>query len=583
MVLADLGRRINSALNDFTSRSPKFDEKALDALLKEICSALLESDVNVKLVANLRTKVKAKVLPQLQASQNVVGGTGVSNREKQLIQKAVFDELVALVDPGENAQPAFKPVKGKIHVVMFVGLQGSGKTTSCTKLAVYYQRRGFRTCLVCADTFRAGAFDQLKQNATKAKVPFFGSYTESDPRAISSAGVAKFRAERFDIIIVDTSGRHRQESELFKEMVEISEAVQPNLTIMVLDGAIGQAAESQSKAFKEAAGFAAIIVTKMDGHAKGGGAISAVAATKTPIMFIGTGEHIHDLEKFVPGPFISKMLGMGDLTGLMEHVQDMQTAGGLDAKEKREQTMKRMEQGIFTIRDMRDQLSNVMSMGPLSKLASMIPGMSDMLNAGGSGSEEDASKRMKRLLYIMDAMTTDELDSDGSIFQNAKKGTLVSKSEKASGKVRDKNASATPLEAMTNLPEGQPRSANKRVLKVARGSGTSVREVEELLAQHQTFAAMVKQAGGKQGFMAKAQQAQSRAGAGRGMFSPAQLAQAQQRMQSMGMGGMDLQSMMRSMGGGGGGSPGGGGGGMPDMAALQRMAQQMGLGGMLGR
>ena len=172
----------------------------------------------------------------------------------------------------------------------------------------------------------------------------------------------------------------------------------------------------------------------------------------------------------------------------------------------------------------------------------MIPGMSDMLNAGGSGTEEDASKRMKRLLYIMDAMTTDELDSDGSIFQNIKKGALAGKSEKASGKARDKNASATPLEALTNLPEGQPRAANKRVLKVARGSGTSVREVEELLAQHQTFSAMVKQAGGKQGFMAKAQQAQSRAGAGKGMFSPSQLAQAQQRMQSMGMGGMDLQS-----------------------------------------
>jgi len=230
------------------------------------------------------------------------------------------------------------------------------------QLAVYYQRRGYKTCLVCADTFRAGAFDQLKQNATKAKIPFFGSYTESDPVAISAAGVAKFRAERFDIIIVDTSGRHRQESELFKEMVEISEAVNPQLTIMVLDGAIGQAAESQSKAFKEAAGFAAIIVTKMDGHAKGGGAISAVAGTKTPIMFIGTGEHLYDLEKFAPGPFISRMLGMGDISGLMEHVQDMQTAGGQDAKEKREQTMKRMEQGIFTIRDMRDQLGNVMSM-----------------------------------------------------------------------------------------------------------------------------------------------------------------------------------------------------------------------------
>lgn len=180
--------------------------------------------------------------------------------------------------------------------------------------------------------------------------------------AISSAGVAKFKAEKFDIIIVDTSGRHRQESELFKEMVEISQAVKPNLTIMVLDGSIGQAAESQSRAFKEAAGFAGIIVTKMDGHAKGGGAISAVAATKTPIMFIGTGEHLYDLEKFSPGPFISKMLGMGDLTGLMEHVTEVQAAQGMDAKEKREEMMKKMEAGIFTIRDMRDQLNNVMSM-----------------------------------------------------------------------------------------------------------------------------------------------------------------------------------------------------------------------------
>ena len=365
-----------------------------------------------------------------------------------------------------------------------------------TQLAVHYQRRGFRTCLVCADTFRAGAFDQLKQNATKAKIPFFGSYSESDPVAISASGVAKFKAEKFEIIIVDTSGRHRQESELFKEMVEISEAVTPNLTIMVLDGAIGQAAESQSRAFKEAAGFGAIIVTKMDGHAKGGGAISAVAATKTPIMFIGTGEHLHDLEKFSPGPFISKMLGMGDISGLMEHVAEVQNAGP-DSKEKREEMIKKLEQGIFTIRDMRDQLTNVMSMGPLSKLASMIPGMSDLLNSGGKGGEEDASKRMKRLLYIMDAMTTEELDSDGTPFHN-KQSEANKKSDKANGKARDKTPGSTPLETMTNLPEGQPRRANRRVLRVARGSGTSVREVEELLAQHRMFGAMVKQAGGKQ-------------------------------------------------------------------------------------
>lgn len=444
---------------------------------------------------------------------------------------------------------------------------------------------------MCADTFRAGAFDQLKQNAAKAKIPFFGSYTESDPVAISAAGVAKFKAERFDIIIVDTSGRHRQESELFKEMVEISDAVTPDLTIMVLDGAIGQAAESQSRAFKEAAGFGAIIVTKMDGHAKGGGAISAVAATKTPIMFIGTGEHLYDLERFSPGPFISKMLGMGDLTGLMEHVQELQSADGVDGKDKREQMMKKMEQGIFTIRDMRDQLTNIMSMGPLSKIASMIPGMGDMLSAGGNGSEEDASKRMKRLVYIMDAMTTEELNSDGKPFQShakKSKGKETSKAVEKSGKSRDKQKQVADgsEDSRSDLKEGQPRKANKRILRVARGSGTSVREVEELLAQHQMFSAMVKKAGGKQGWLAKAQQAQARGGAGRGggmpNLSPAQLQAAQQRMQSMGMGNMDMQSMMKSMGGmfgGGGGAPGAG---MPDMATLQRAAQSMGLGGMLG-
>ncbi len=156
---------------------------------------------------------------------------------------------------------------------------------------MYYQKRGFKSCIVCADTFRAGAFDQTRQSATKAKVAYFGSYTETDPVTIAAQGVAKFKKERFDVIIVDTSGRHKQESELFEEMVQIGEAVQPDMTVMILDASIGtpfrhlgamytypflgQAAEAQSRAFKESANFGAIIVTKMDGHAKGGGAISA--------------------------------------------------------------------------------------------------------------------------------------------------------------------------------------------------------------------------------------------------------------------------------------------------------------------
>jgi signal recognition particle subunit SRP54 len=135
---------------------------------------------------------------------------------------------------------------------------------------VHYQKRGFKACIVCADTFRAGAFDQTRQSATKAKVAYFGSYTETDPVAIAAQGVAKFK-----IIIVDTSGRHKQEAELFEEMVQIGRAVKPDQTVLVLDASIGQAAEAQAQAFKESADFGAIIVTKMDGHAKGGGAISA--------------------------------------------------------------------------------------------------------------------------------------------------------------------------------------------------------------------------------------------------------------------------------------------------------------------
>ncbi|GAA6059506.1 hypothetical protein JCM10212_002249 [Sporobolomyces blumeae] len=526
MVLQDLGRRLNSAIQSISAGSP-IDATALDTVLKGVCTALLESDVNVLLVKRTRERVKAKVLPQLEEIQAKSQGDALAgNKGKQVIHKAVYDELVALVDPGDDAPPAFNPQKGKQSVIMMVGLQGAGKTTTCTKLATHYMRRGLKVALVCADTFRAGAFDQLKQNAVRAKVPFFGSYTETDPVAIALSGVTKFRSERFDVIIVDTSGRHRQESELFEEMVQISEAVEPDMTVLVLDGAIGQAAEAQSRAFKEASNFGAIIVTKLDGHAKGGGAISAVAATNTPIIFIGTGEHLHDLEKFSPQPFISKMLGMGDMQGLVERAQEMALAN----PERQENMMKKLEKGEFTVRDLKDQLQTIMGMGPLSKLTSMIPGMSDLMG----GNEEEASKRMKRVAFIFDSMTTEELDSDGSLFRDAPKIAVDAKD-------KDKENKAT-----GGGPGGpddfKPREPNRRVLRVARGSGTSVQEVEELLSQHHTFAAMAKKMGGKNGLMSKLSGARG-AGGGAG-----------------GLGG--------ARGGGLGGMPPMGPGGMPDLSKL---------------
>lgn len=492
-------------------------------MLKEISVALLSADVNVKLVATLRQSIKKTV-----NFSSVPPGTN----KKRLIQKAVFDQLVALVDP--HAEP-FKAKKGRPNVIMLVGLQGAGKTTTCTKLARHYQSRGFKSCLVCADTFRAGAFDQLKQNATRAKIPFYGSLTQTDPAVVAKEGVQRFKKERFEIIVVDTSGRHRQEADLFDEMVQIQRAVEPDQTIMVLDATIGQQAEAQSRAFKETADYGAIIITKADGHASGGGAISAVAATHTPIVFIGTGEHMLDLERFQPRAFVSRLLGMGDMQGLMEHVQRLQLDGGGAAATKT--TMKHLQEGIFTVRDMRDQLQNMMKMGPLSKLGGMIPGLGGLMEGMDDG---EGAAKLKRMIYICDSMNEGELDGDGRVFER----------------------------------EGG------RVVRVARGSGTSVREVEDLLGQRRMMAGMAKKMGGVMG----------RGGGGQGMRGgnqQQQMAAMQRRMQGAGAGGgmPDMASLMRMMGGGvGGGADLGGMGGMPDMGSMMKMMQgMMGGGGGSGR
>ncbi|CAM1325566.1 SRP54 (predicted), partial [Pycnogonum litorale] len=310
MVLADLGRKITSALRSL-SNATIINEEVLNSMLKDICKALLEADVNIMLVKKLRENVRSVI-----DFDDMAGGLN----KRRMIQSAVFKELVKLVDPGVKP---YQPSKGKSNVIMFVGLQGSGKTTTCTKLAYYYMKKGWKTCLVCADTFRAGAFDQLKQNATKARIPFYGSYTEVDPVVIAHEGVQQFKNEGFEIIVVDTSGRHKQEDSLFEEMLQVSNAVEPDNAIFVMDASIGQACESQARAFKDKVDVGAVIVTKLDGHAKGGGALSAVAATRSPIIFIGTGEHIDDFESFKVKPFVSKLLGMGDIEGLIDKVNEL--------------------------------------------------------------------------------------------------------------------------------------------------------------------------------------------------------------------------------------------------------------------
>lgn len=426
MVLAELGGRITRAIQQM-SNVTIIDEKALNECLNEITRALLQSDVSFPLVKEMQSNIKKIVnLEDLAAGHN----------KRRIIEQAIFSELCKMLDPGK---PAFAPKKAKASVVMFVGLQGAGKTTTCTKYAYYHQKKGYKPALVCADTFRAGAFDQLKQNATKAKIPFYGSYTESDPVKIAVEGVDTFKKENCDLIIVDTSGRHKQEASLFEEMRQVAEATKPDLVIFVMDSSIGQAAFDQAQAFKQSVAVGAVIITKMDGHAKGGGALSAVAATKSPVIFIGTGEHMDEFEVFDVKPFVSRLLGMGDWSGFVDKLQEVVP------KDQQPELLEKLSQGNFTLRIMYDQFQNILNMGPLKEVFSMLPGISAEMMP--KGHEKESQAKIERYMTMMDSMTNDELDSSN------------------------------------------PKVFNEsRMMRIARGSGRQVREVMEMLEEYKRLA-----------------------------------------------------------------------------------------------
>ncbi|KAL4185520.1 hypothetical protein AMTRI_Chr10g231090 [Amborella trichopoda] len=426
MVLAQLGGSIARALQQM-SNATIIDEKVLSDCLNEISRALLQADVQFKMVREMQLNIKRIVsFDELAAGHN----------KRRIIQKAIFDELCNMLDPGK---PSYTPKKGKTSVVMFVGLQGSGKTTTCTKYAYYHQKKGWKPALVCADTFRAGAFDQLKQNATKAKIPFYGSYMESDPVKIAVEGVDTFKKENCDLLIIDTSGRHKQEAALFEEMRQVSEATKPDLVIFVMDSSIGQAAFDQAQAFRQNVPVGAVIVTKMDGHAKGGGALSAVAATKSPITFIGTGEHMDEFEVFDVKPFVSRLLGMGDWSGFMEKIHEVVPT------DQQPELLQKLSEGTFTLRIMYEQFQNILNMGSLGQVFSMMPGFNAEFMP--KGHEKESQARIKRFMTMMDSMTNEELDSSN------------------------------------------PKLFNEsRIMRIARGSGRRVGEVMEMVEEYKRLA-----------------------------------------------------------------------------------------------
>jgi len=425
MVLEKLGSSLYEALRKVI-RAPVVDEALVKELIRDFQRALLQADVNVQLVMELSQSIERRALEEKLPP-------GISRREH--VVKVVYDELTRFV--GEKPQQLeIRP--GRKNVLMLVGIQGSGKTTQAAKLARYFQKRGLKTALVCADTFRPGAYDQLKQLADSVNMDFYGEPDAKDPVSLARRGVEHFRGH--EVVILDTSGRHKEEKGLIEEMKQIASAVEPQEIILVLDGTIGQQAAAQAEAFNEATDIGSIIVSKLDGTARGGGALSGVAATGAPIKFIGTGEGIEALEPFVPSRFIGRLLGMGDIEGLISRVKEAEVPVS-------EKEVRAMLSGKFTLSDMYQQFEAMRSMGPLQKILQMVPGFSYQLP---QDQLDMAEERLDRYKYIIDSMTPEERDDPKVL-----------------------NAS--------------------RIRRIARGSGTEEREVRELIKQYNAMRKMLKQ------------------------------------------------------------------------------------------
>ena len=420
MVLDDLGSSLRSTLDDLRGKS-RISEEDVEDVVREIQRSLIQADVDIALVQELSDSIKSRAL-----DEDPPAGT----TPRDWVLRIVYEELVELV--GESTELPLEQ-----QTVMLAGLYGSGKTTTAAKMAWWFSKKGLRPAVIQTDTDRPGAYDQAKQMAENAEVDFYGDPDEEDPVAIAEAGMEA--TADADVRIVDTAGRDGLNEELIAQIERIDAAVNPDRNLLVVDAAMGQSAKEQAQEFEAAIGIDGVAITKLDGTAKGGGALAAVNETDSTIAFLGTGETVKDIERFEPSGFISRLLGMGDLEQLTERVERAmeEAQEGEDDWEPED-----MLEGSFTLKDMRKQMQAMNNMGPLDQVMDMIPGL-----GGGLKDQlpEDAmdvtADRMREFDVIMDSMTEDELEDPRSIGQS-------------------------------------------RVRRIARGSGTSEDRVRELLQQH---------------------------------------------------------------------------------------------------
>jgi signal recognition particle subunit SRP54 len=390
------------------------NEELIDSLCKDVQRALLQSDVNVRLVLSITQNLKERALSEqppkgLSRKDHIVTilygelakMLGYSGEVIKTIDKTQEDDDHSL------ATSFFKP--GKQNVVLMLGIQGSGKTTVTAKLGRWLTKHGYRVGVVGADTWRPGALTQLKMNCSKINVEVYGEEESKDAVGIARNGLAHFKDQNLDVIIIDTAGRHKEETGLLDEMREMHKVATPDLVLLVIDGTIGQQAFSQAKAFHEAAPVGGIILTKLDGTAKGGGALAASAATGAKVMFIGTGERIDDLEQFSPTRFVGRLLGMGDIKALLE------MAKGLELQADEDQ-VKRIAKGKMTIEDFYAQMDSASKMGFRNIIENL--GMSGMVK---EDKLDEMQVKMERWRFIIQSMTKEEKKDPDIINESRRK------------------------------------------------------------------------------------------------------------------------------------------------------------------
>lgn len=408
-------------------------EEDVEFALKEIRLALLEADVNFKVVKDFVQKIREKTIGK-EVLESLTPG--------QQVVKIVHEELCELLGK-TNIKIQLSP--NPPTVIMLIGLHGSGKTTTAAKLARLFKKEGRRPMLAAADLQRPAAVDQLVTLGAQIEVPVYHSNQAKDPVALSNESINKAKVDARDIVIIDTAGRLHIDDNLMTELRKIKEKVLPKETIFVADAMTGQDAVNIAKNFEEQIGIDGIILTKMDGDARGGAALSIISVTGKPIKFIGVGEKIEMLEPFHPDRIASRILGMGDVLGLIEQAQK-----AFDQREA-EKLQKAIMEETFTFNDLRDQLSKMRSMGPLENILNMIPGFNKIKNL------QIEEKELLRVEAIINSMTKKER-KDHSIINGSRRR------------------------------------------RIAMGSGTTVADVNRVIKQYIEIRKMLKMFKGKKGF-----------------------------------------------------------------------------------